>query len=185
MDIRKRIFALLALLVSSPCYAVFINGELTTSDALGVDATLGDFYYDLYYVSVDTPMTIEIFMNPQGSFAPYMAYWAGDFTATPDWDTPPPLGSDGIGNIETLYMAFDATPGVNYQVMATTYFYNPTDLGRYHMFIVNPERVESGFSVANAPILNVPEPASWLLLGMGLMGIRLARNKTVTTPKFT
>ena len=177
MDIRALVFAFLALLISTPSYAIFIDGELTTSDALGTDASLGDFYYDLYYVAVDAPMTIEVFMNPLDTFAPYMAYWAGDFTPTPDWDTPPPLGDDGIGNIEPLYMAFDAMPGINYQIMATTYFYNPTDLGSYHMFIVDPDRTDTGFTVATSPILNVPEPASWLLLGLGLIGIRLAKRQ--------
>ncbi|MGD8568451.1 MAG: PEP-CTERM sorting domain-containing protein [Gammaproteobacteria bacterium] len=181
MDIRALIIALLALFVATPSYAVFIDGELTTLDALGTDANQGDFYYDLYYVAVDTPMTIEVFMNAQDAFAPYMAYWAGDFSPTPDWYTPPPLGEDGDGSVANLYMSFDAMPGINYQIMASTYNYNPTDLGNYDMYIVDPDRTNTGFAVDRSPMLNVPEPATGLLLGLGLIGIGAARRDRVKT----
>lgn len=178
MDFRALIVAVLALLLSTPSYALFFNGELITTDALGVDATSGDFYYDLYNVTVDTPMTIEVFMDPVDAvFAPYLAYWDGNFSATPDWDTPPPLDAAGIGSLGMIYMAFDATPGINYQVMATTYNYNPTNLGNYHMFIVNPERDDTGINVITSPITSVPEPSGWLMLGFGLLGLGLLKRK--------
>ncbi|WP_455208351.1 PEP-CTERM sorting domain-containing protein [Kaarinaea lacus] len=177
MEFRALIVAFLALLISTPSYAVYINGELTTTDAIGVDADLGSFYYDLFYVTVDTAMTIEVFMDPVDPFAPYIAYWDGDFSATPDWDTPPPLDAAGIGNVALIYMAFDATPGVNYQVMATTYNYNPTDLGSYNLFIVNPERDDTGINVSTSPIASVPEPASWLMLGFGLLGLGFVKRQ--------
>ena len=177
MEFRALIVAVLALLVSTPSYALFISGELTTTDALGVDATYGDFYYDLFYVTVDTPMTIEVFMDPVDTFAPYVAYWDGNFSATPDWNTPPPIDDAGMGNLGMIYMAFDAAPGINYQVMATTYNYNPTDLGSYHMFIVNPERDDTGINVATLPIASVPEPSSWLMLSFGLLGLGLLKRR--------
>ncbi|MCI0505310.1 MAG: PEP-CTERM sorting domain-containing protein [Gammaproteobacteria bacterium] len=182
MDFRALIFACLALFVSTSSHAVFIDGELTSSDALGVDAQLGDFYYDLYYVAVDAPMTIEVFMEPIDPFAGYIAYWDGNFSPAPDWDAIPPLGSAGTGASELLYMAFDAMPGINYQIMATTYFYNPTDLGVYFMHIVDPGRTDMGFTVSTSPILNVPEPSSMLLLGFGLLGLGLVKRRQ---PLFT
>jgi len=173
MEFRALVIAILTLLLSTPSYALYISGELTTDDALGVDATFGDFYYDLFYVTVDAPMTIEVFMDPVDTFDAYLAYWDGNFSATPDWDTPPPLGDAGIGNPGMIYMAFNAMPGISYQVMATTYNYNPTALGSYNLFIVNPDRVELGFNVTEFQITSVPEPSSWLLLGLGIIIIGL------------
>jgi len=181
MEFRALVVAVLTLLLSTPSYALYISGELTTDDALGVDASSGNFYYDMFYVTVDAPMTIEVFMDPVDDFEAYLAYWDGNFSATPDWDTPPPLGDAGIGNPGMIYMAFNANPGTSYQVMATTYNYYPTVLGSYDLFITNPDRNDSGITVTTYQITSVPEPSSWLLLSFGILGLGLLSWQARTT----
>ena len=188
MEFRALLVALLAFLFSSTSQAYFFGGEITTTNALGLnDETGEEFYYDLYYVSVDTPMLIDVFMNPGGLFKPYIAVWDGDFTPAPDWDTPLPLGYgtniiDDITGFERTFMTFNALPGINYQVMASTYDYNPTDnsvpfdLGTYNFFIENKAQDDQGFIASATPIQSVPEPATWLLLGLGLIGMLIVRN---------
>ena len=182
MKYRVIAFALLALSFSLPSHAVFFAGELTTSDELAEDIGFGDFYYDLYYVTVDAPMEIEIFMDPIDAFAPWIGYWDGDFSATPDYDTPiyedskVPAEDDELG--DQLYLKFDALPGIQYQIMAATFNYNPTDLGVYDFFIVDPDRTDEGFMADDSPIMvvqQVPAPASWVILIAGLIALRVLK----------
>jgi len=188
MKCRLLAFAFLSLCFASPSQAVFFAGELTTSDAIAEDIGWGNFYYDLYYFAVDVPMTIEVFMTPTDPFAPWLGYWEGDFSATPDYDTPPPLDSRFSLDVSAqLYMAIDALPGIEYQLVAATYDYNPTNLGAYNFFVVDFDRTDLGFSASTSPIMNpqsVPAPASWLMLGLGLFVLLLA-NKLGATMRVT
>ena len=177
MRCRLLAFAFLAFSFVTPSHAIYFGGEFTTSDAIAEDQGWGTFYYDLYYLVVDVPMTIELFMTPTDTFAPWMGYWDGDLSATPDYDTPPPIESIGIDTATQLYLDIDAVPGIEYQIMAATYNYNPTTLGEYNFFIVDIDRTDLGFTASASPIMlpqSVPEPASWLMLGLGLIGLLFA-----------
>jgi len=173
MEFRALVIALLAMLFSSNSQAVYFAGEISTTDSIGIENTGYDFYYDLYHVTVDIPLTIEVFMTPTQAFAPYLAYWDGDFTPAPDWNTPAPEKDTWSYAVDpTLYLSFDALPGIDYQIMASTADYNPTVLGTYDFFIVDVMRTNQGFTASS-----VPEPASWILVGLGLVGIRLSKRK--------
>lgn len=167
---------------ASPSYAIFFAGELTTSDTVANDEGYGDFYYDLYYVTVDSPMTIHLFMTPLDLFAPWLGYWDGDFSASPDYDNPLPadyVSSFGVDGAP-LYMNFDALPGIEYQVMAATWDYNPTELGSYNFFVLDTDLTNTGFTASTTPILtpqSVPAPASWLVLGIGLVILGLVNKR--------
>lgn len=175
MKSRLLAIALLSCFYVSPSHAIFFAGELTTTDAVAQDAGWGDFYYDMYYVAVESPMLVEIFMVPTDPILPWLGYWDGDFSATPDYDTPPPEAyriPDATG--DQLYLAFDAVPGIEYQIMAATYEYNPTDLGAYNFFITEPGRTDIGLIAETSPGVvpqSVPAPASWVILLLGLMAL--------------
>jgi len=184
MKVRILAFVILLFAFISPSQAIFFSGELTTGDAIAQDPGYGEFYYDLYYLTVDAPMTIEVFMVPTQQFLPWVGYWDGDFSATPDYDTPPPELYDipaAVG--DQLYMIFDATPGIIYEIVAATYEYNPTLLGTYNFFITDPARLETGYWAGTTmPILDpqeVPAPASFYILLMGLATLLLVKNKPI------
>lgn len=174
---KYRCFVLMILFfsVSTPSHAIFFDAELTTDDELAEYPGAGNFYYDLYRVTVDVPIQIEIFMNPFGAFAPWIGYWEGDLSPTPNYYDPPPVFSRGPDNDDQpgdqIYMSFDAQPGTEYLVMAATNAYNPTDLGAYWFFVTDRERVESGYQAISWSLMatqSVPAPASWIVLGLGL-----------------
>lgn len=173
MKLRLLAFSFLLLGFSSPGYAIYFAGELTTSDALAIDEGFGDFYYDLYSLTVDDPVTMYIFMTPTAPFAPWLGYWDGDFSDAPDYNNPLPVDyetSDGAIGLP-LIMSFDAMPGIEYQIMAATYFYNPTDLGTYNFFVLDEGRTNLGFQVSEVA---VPAPQSWIIMMLGLLVLGVA-----------
>lgn len=188
MKNRVIAFAFLSFCCVSPSHALFFSGELTTADAVAQDPGFGEFYYDLYYLEVDTAMTIEVFMVPTELFSPWLGYWDGDFSATPDYDTPLPEAYRVPTNAgDQLYMMFDALPGVTYQIMAATYDYNPTDLGTYNFFITDPERTDIGYWAGTSPRVqdpqSVPAPASWMILALGLTILLMTRKSGTGLPQ--
>lgn len=191
MKYRLLAFALLVFSFTSPSHALYFGGELTETDLLGEDIGWGNFYYDMYYLRVKAPMEIYIFMNPSDPFIPYLAYWDGDFSATPDFDTPPPeifVPPNGVG--ERVDFHFTALPDIDYQIMAATWEYNPTNLGSYHFFVLNSAGADGGFEALDTPFLtpqqSVPAPASWLVLGLGLVILGMVnRFVPVTTSVLT
>jgi len=175
MKCRSLIFIILSFCFVSPSYAIFFAGELTTSDPLAQDPGWGDFYYDMYYVAVDTPMLVEIFMVPTDPILPWLGYWDGDFTPTPDYDTPPPEAYRTPVNVgDQLYLSFDALPGIEYQIMAATFEYNPTDLGAYNFYITEPGRTDLGLFASTSPGVlpqEVPSPQSGIIFVLGLFAL--------------
>lgn len=176
MKLRVLAFCFLVVSFSSPGYAIYFPGELTPSDALAEFPGAGDFYYDLYRVTVDVPMQIEVFMDPVAAFAPWIGYWDGDLSPTPNYYDPPPVISRGprLDDVlgDQIYMIFDAQPGIEYLVMAATFEYNPTNLGTYDFFITDPGRTDTGYEVIPWSVMlpqSVPAPASWLVFGLGLV----------------
>jgi len=179
MKYRLLVFAFLTFCFSTSSYAIFFAGEITTSDAIAEDPGFGDFYFDLYSVTVEEPMLVEVFMVPTGPFLPWLGLWDGDFSALPDYDTPPPeaFRIPGVGR-DQLYLAFDALPGIEYQLMAATFEYNPTDLGTYNFFITEPQRRDIGLFasiVSIEDIQRVPAPPSLIIMALGLISLGLAK----------
>lgn len=187
MKFRAWLFAFLILCFASPSQAIYFPGELSSTDPIAVDEGFGDFYYDLYYLVVDVPMTMYIFMTPTDPFAPWLGYWDGDFSSSPDYDIPPPVDfetSDGVLGAQ-LIMSFDALPGIEYQIMAATYNYNPTEVGSYNFFILDPEQTNLGFTADTSPILvpqEVPSAASWIILALGLIALGLVNRFGANQP---
>lgn len=180
MKIRAIVFAAIAFCFATPSHALFFPGELTTSDDIVYDLGAGDFYYDMYYLYVDQPLTMYIFMTPTDDFAPWLGYWDGDFSAAPDYFNPAPEQYLSSMISEQLIMSFQALPGIEYQIMAATYNYNPTDLGSYRFFILDQELTHDGYMAYTTPQImpqEVPVPAAWMLLLTGLAGMGLLRKR--------
>ena len=175
MKLRALAFACLIVGFASPSQAIVFSDDISTLDAVAVDASWGLFYYDLYYLTVDNPTSIYLTLTPDPSdpFAPWLGYWDGDFSAVPDYDTPFPVdyASSNVEGLE-LDLTFNALPNIEYQIMVATWDYYPTTLGAYDLTILNSEQTDFGFTASASPILipqSVPAPDSWIILGLGLI----------------
>jgi len=176
MKLRALAFACLFLSFASPSQAIVFSDDISTLDAVAVDAGWGLFYYDLYYLTVDNPTSIYLTLTPDptDTFAPWLGYWDGDFSAAPDYDTPFPVDFESSYGTEgsILELTFNALPDIEYQIMVATWDYYPTTLGAYDLTILNAEQTDFGFTASTSPILfpqSVPAPASWIILGLGLI----------------
>lgn len=192
MNKRALAFAFLFFSFTSPSQAIVFSDEISTIDSVAVDAGWGVFYYDLYYLTVDSAMSINLTLTPDATdpFAAWLGYWDADFTASPDYDTPVPddfASSYGIVGLP-LDLTFNALPDIEYQIMVATWDYYPTMLGSYDLQILNSEQTDAGFIASTSPIWNsqsVPAPSSGIVLALGLaillLGNRISR---VQTPAF-
>lgn len=155
MKCRLLALAFVTIIFSTPSQAILLlEGELTTTDALAEDPGWGNFYYDLYSVLVDDATTLDVTLTATDPLIPWLGYWDGDFTATPNYFDPPPTHYEPYNAVprQELSLSFNALPGIEYQIMAATWNYNPTDLGQYTL-----------------EVLPVPAPSSWLMLALGLV----------------
>ena len=154
MKTRLLFIALLAISFASPTYAVVLTVDQTTANSTASDS-FGDFFYDLYTVTVDTASTIKVTMTPVDAFAGWLGYWDGDLSATPNYFAPPPedfATSDGtLGAV--LDIVLFAQAGIDYQIMVATWDYKPATLGEYNLTV------------------GVPSPASWMILLLGLIAL--------------
>ena len=159
----------IALCAPVSALATVIVGELDEDDFLGIDSTGDDFYYDLFEVTVLGTSTITITLET-GEFAPFVT-WGIDL-GLPEW----PVGSDEP-YASFIDFDFSTTPGAvsipvdglaidqTFDVLVSTIFYNPTDLGAYTLTFDGDVTVQQ-----------VPAPPTLALLGLGLFGMGLFRH---------
>lgn len=196
MMLRAATFILFAFLFTANANAVFIDGDLSTDDSLGANLFGESFYLDLYTFTVDVEMEVELFVEPQDDIELYLAYWDGDFSATPNWFEPPPIQDSPVGPIDPatsfdlLYIKLLAMPGINYQMMVSSWNFNSADgtpppLGNYFAWITTPpidgdpnNRDETGLNVDGFEpfaVIPVHSPASILLFGVGFVALGLGK----------
>jgi len=134
------------------------QGELTEDSPLAYDP-YGNYYYDLiqFVVTGQGPSDLFWFEIDSTDFTDggYWQLWPfGTFNPDDAYD-PPPQGSGTAGYV-TL------GPGVAYDLVLSTYNYNPTPLGSFSFSVSGP---------AGATFSVIPEPGTAALLGLGLLGL--------------
>ena len=155
---------------------IVASGSISTSDLLGHD-TLGQFYYDVYDVTVTQTSTLTISMQAGPNMIPWMALWGSVVLPTSDFDTIYGSAlqnnntSSALGDLISL-SPFIAQPGVTYQLAVSPLEYLPTThLDSYQLTI--DYSTPDGTVVATP----VPEPATLTLIGLGLASICLGRHR--------
>lgn len=149
------------------------DGSITAEDDIAIDSA-GSFFYDLYDYTATSTDPIQIFLET--TFGAFYA-WGTDFSLlTPEW----PAGSDapyasftasdcrlnaGISSI----MVDSPVVGQNYQIFVSSCFYVDDSSEDTPAF--------GDYTITIATITDVPEPGTFVLLGLGLIGLAASRRR--------
>jgi hypothetical protein len=167
---RVRLLAVAALIgamgvgwAAADVQLFYYEGELTENSPLAYDP-YGNYHYDLIqFVATGfvNPNNLFWFQMDSDDFNPWWQLWPGGEFNPADGYNPPPAAAGQAGYIVLQ-------PGVEYDLVLSTYDYNPTPLGNFTFTARGPE---------GATFTVIPEPSTAAMLGVGLLGLLRFRRR--------
>lgn len=155
---------------------IVVNGSISSSDLVGQDG-FGQFYYDVYNLTVSGTSSITISMQAGPNMIPWVALWDSVVLPTSDFDSIYGSAaqnnntSTALGDLISL-SPFTAQPGVTYQIAASSMEYLPTTHLDDYQLIIDYDTLDGTVTQTQ-----VPEPAALTLIGLGMGSICLGRHR--------